>query len=224
MSPRTPGHADAQAKPVVIGLAGGIGAGKSHVARVLGALGCVVSDSDALARAALQEAEVRAALVSWWGAGVLDAQGQVDRVRVGGVVFADPAQRRRLEALVHPRVHAARAAQMEQARRDRAPALVIDAPLLFEAGVDAECDAVVFVECPSSARLARVRARGWSDEELARREAAQWPLDEKRRRCRYVIDNDPARSDVPAQARRVLDDVLRERGRASGTGRGEGSE
>lgn len=207
--------------PVVIGLAGGIGAGKSHVAKVLGDLGCVVSDSDALAKAALQEPGVRGELAAWWGPGVLDDQGRVDRARVGAIVFADPAQRRRLEALVHPRVHAARARQMQEARARGAPALVIDAPLLFEAGVDAECDAVVFVECPAPVRRERVRARGWTDDELARREAAQLPLEEKRRRCRFVIDNDPARTDLPAQARRVLDEVLNEARRRSGTGEGE---
>lgn len=194
-------------RPLVIGLAGGIGAGKSHIARLFAAEGCAVSDSDALARRALDEPDVKAALVQWWGAGMLDAAGVVDRAAVARVVFADPAARGRLESLLHPRVHAARAHQIEQAALAGVPAFVIDAPLLFEAGVDKECDAVVFIDCPRDERLDRVRARGWGEAELARREAAQWPLDRKRYLCQFIIDNSRARHDQPDQVRRVLADL-----------------
>lgn len=196
------------ARPLVIGLAGGIGAGKSHIARLFAAEGCAVSDSDALATRALDEPDVKAALVQWWGPPMLDAAGVVDRAQVARVVFADPGARTRLESLLHPRVHAARARQIEQAALAGVAAFVIDAPLLFEAGVDKECDAVVFIDCPRHERLDRVRARGWDDAELSRREAAQWPLERKRAQCRFAIDNSRARRDQLDQVRRILSELM----------------
>ena len=174
----------------VIGLAGGIGAGKSAVARAMVELGCVVSDSDTLARAALERDDVRAQLVSWWGDGVFGADGAVDRGAVARIVFGDEVQRLRLEALVHPLVRVSRGEAIARAEAAGARAFVIDAPLLFEAGLDAECDVVVFVEAPRAVRLARVRQhRGWDEAELARRESAQLGNDEKRRRADVVVAN-----------------------------------
>ena len=174
----------------VIGLAGGIGAGKSAVARAMVELGCVVSDSDTLARAALERDDVRAQLVSWWGDGVFGADGAVDRGAVARIVFGDDAQRLRLETLVHPLVRVSRGEAIARAEAAGARAFVIDAPLLFEAGLDAECDVVVFVEAPRAVRLARVRQhRGWDEAELARRESAQLGNDEKRRRADVVVAN-----------------------------------
>ncbi|GIW73716.1 MAG: dephospho-CoA kinase [Phycisphaerales bacterium] len=176
---------------LVLGLAGGIGSGKSAVAGILKQMGYVVSDSDAQARAVLERPEVIAELVRTLGPGVVDAQGRPDRRAIADLVFADADKRAALEAIVHPRLHRDRAELIARARAQGAPGVVIDAPLLFEAGVDAECDAVLFVDSPRQARLQRVMAhRGWSAEELARREAAQMPLDEKRRRSDVVIVND----------------------------------
>lgn len=188
-------------RPIVIGLVGGIGAGKSEVARILGELGCVVSDSDAQARAALDEPHVRDQLIAWWGKDILAPDGRVDRAAVAKLVFDKPRERQRLEGLIHPRVRAARRDAHDRAEQTGAPAVVIDAPLLFEADVDRECDAVIFVEAPVGQRRARVRAsRGWDDTELERRESAQLSLEEKRTRSDYVVLND---SDLTALRDRV---------------------
>src|SRR5690606_33711862 len=105
--------------------------------------------------------------------------------------FSLPDAREKLEQIIHPIVHRARLRTLVRARREGAPALVIDAPLLFEAGVDQECDLVVFVDTPLQTRLERVRAgRGWDEAELRRREAAQMDLTEKRQRADEVIMND----------------------------------
>lgn len=177
--------------PLVIGIAGGIGAGKSAAARALGDLGCLVSDSDREAKAELDEPEVRAQLVEWWGGQILGPDDRVDRAAIASVIFEQPAERRRLEALIHPRLRHKRAALRAHAEQIGAPAIVIDAPLLFEAGLDAECDAVVFVDAPREQRLARVRsARGWDEAELDRREQAQRPLAEKRAGSTVVVLND----------------------------------
>lgn len=175
---------------VVIGVAGGIGSGKSTVARMFGELGCVVIDSDVEARAALTREDVIAELRGWWGDGVLDAAGAVDRRAVAKIVFADPGERVRLEGLIHPLIAESRDRQIAEARAAGRPGAVIDAPLLFEAGLDAECDAVVFVDCPWEERLRRVsQTRGWDEPELRRREKAQVPLEEKRRKADYQVVN-----------------------------------
>jgi len=177
-------------KPLVIGLAGGIGAGKSAAAAALADLGCLVSDSDQAAKAELDVPEVRDALVRWWGPRVLGVGGRIDRAQVAAIIFSDPEARRRLEALVHPRLRAARSALIDRAAALDAPGVVIDAPLLFEAGLDTECDAVLFIDAPRELRAARVRAtRGWDEGELERRERAQFPLEQKRARSSAVIEN-----------------------------------
>lgn len=200
---------------LIVGLAGGIGSGKSAVASVLAELGFVVSDSDAGARAVLEMPGVAGELVAALGPGVLDAQGVPDRRAIADAVFGDAGKRRALEAIVHPRLHAQRARLVERARADGAPGVVVDAPLLFEAGVDAECDAVLFVEAPRELRLKRVmEGRGWSGAELDRREAAQLPLDEKRRRSHAVVLNDGDHRALRGRVARALEAL----GVASGPG------
>ncbi len=190
---------------LVLGLIGGIGAGKSAVAAALARRGFQVIDSDKEAKAALDLPRVRDQLVSWWGQDILGAGGRVDRAKVAGIVFSDPAQRRRLEELVHPIVKGTRAQMVARARAQHMRGVVVDAPLLLEAGVDKECDAVLFVDAPLQQRLERVKStRGWTEEELQRRESAQTPLEEKRRRADETIVND---ADLSTLDRRV-DEVL----------------
>lgn len=198
-------------RPVVIGLAGGIGAGKSEVARALEEFGCIVVDSDKAARRALDRADVRETLVGWWGRGVLGPDGRIDRKRVGEIVFADADQRRRLEELVHPIVRKGRMELLEMAREAGAVGVVVDAPLLFEAGLDAECDRVIFVEAPLEIRQQRVReTRGWGAGELERREKVQIPLDAKRRRSDYEVVNNADSGQLRLRVRRLLDQILDE--------------
>lgn len=195
----------------VIGIVGGIGSGKSTVARVLEKLGCKISDSDAEAKALLLVPEIRGLLTSRWGDGVLNEAGEIDRAAIGRVVFADEAEREWLESVIHPRLHAMRADLRAKSEQSGAKGFVIDAPLLFEAGLESECDAVVFVECPQKERLRRVMEyRGWDADELARREKTQLPLDEKRRRSDYLVINAGDRVSMEARVREVFDQIRRE--------------
>ena len=205
------------ARRLVIGLAGGVGAGKSTVAAILARMGCVVADADALAHQALQEAELRATITGWWGPKVLDAAGRIDRAAVARIIFDRPAERKRLESLVHPWIRRRQKELFAAAPRE-ARALVIDAPLLFETGLDRECDAVIFVEAGRETRLARLGAgRGWTQRELDRREASQLPLDVKRSRADYVVVNDGDLDDLTDQVRRILDELnARRRGQGKG--------
>ncbi len=194
----------------VIGLAGGIGSGKSTVARFLEGLGCVVSDSDAEAKACLRDPEVRGLLVARWGSGVLDRGGEIDRSAVARIVFNDEGERAWLESVIHPRLERTRRSKFERAAASGAAGLVIDAPLLFEAGLDKGCDAVIFVDCPRSERLRRVReSRGWDESELDRREKAQMPLDEKRRRSDYVVLNTGDPDDLETGVREAFEQIRR---------------
>ena len=127
---------------------------------------------------------------------------------LGRALFADPALRADVERIMHPRIEARRRAQFAAAPLSTR-ALIIDAPLLFEVGLERECDAVLFVDTPRDLRLARVRAsRGWDDAELARREASQIPLEEKRRRSSDLVANtgDPAALEAAVAA--ALDAII----------------
>jgi dephospho-CoA kinase len=191
----------------VIGLAGGIGAGKSTVGRILAELGCLVTESDADGRAALRDREIRAKLVEWWGADVLDGDGEIDRSAVARIVFADPEQRKRLESLTHPWIERRRMEQWDAASPETR-AFVIDAPLLFESGLDANCDVVIFVDADRALRTRRVATeRGWDEAELTRREESQMLLDEKRSRADYVVENNGDQEALKAQVRRILNEI-----------------
>ncbi|MEQ8850395.1 MAG: dephospho-CoA kinase [Phycisphaerales bacterium] len=204
-------------KPTVLGIAGGVGSGKSTVARAFERRGFLVSDSDAQTGAVLRSQEVKDQLRAWWGEGVIGSDGEVDRSAVARIVFASEDERRRLEGLIHPRLHKTRRALIARVGRLGAPGVIIDAPLLFEAGVDAECDAVVFVETPRETRLERVRAsRGWDEAELDRREKAQMPLERKRERSDYVIINAGHADDLDREVSRVLEAIRTDRSPSDG--------
>jgi dephospho-CoA kinase len=201
--------------PPLLGLTGPPGAGKSTVARELGALGCVVSDSDALARAAFDDPEIRRTILRWWGERVLCRDGihgaapqappPLDRRAIADLVFAAPAERARLEALIHPWIARQREALFATAP-EGTPALVIDAALLLETGLGSACDSVILVDCPLELRRSRVKSsRSWSAAELARREAAQWPLERKRASANFEVRTD---CDLPTLRHRVAE-VLR---------------
>ena len=191
-----------------IGIAGGIGSGKSEVARLLARLSCEVCVSDEAARAVLAEPAVRDAVVARAGPGVRAPDGSVDRAALGRAIFADAGLRAGIERIMHPRIEALRRAQFARAPLSTR-AFIIDAPLLFEVGLERECDAVIFVDSPRPLRLARVQAtRGWDDAELARREASQIPLEEKRRRSTDVVENSLDRAALEASVRRALEAIV----------------
>lgn len=198
-------------KPI-IGLCGGIGAGKSTVAAELARLGCLVIDSDALNDEVLREPEVVRTLRGWWGPQVVRPDGTLDRQAVARIVFDDREQRRRLESLVHPLIARRRENMIARGIKDPAvKAIVLDSPLLLECQLDRLCDRVVYVEADRKQRLERLsRTRGWDLEELARREACQMPLSEKRRRADYVIRNDADRRELRQRVATVLEHILAE--------------
>jgi len=196
-------------KPV-IGLLGGIGSGKSLVARQFEELGCGVVDADQLAREAYGDPAVIEQIVQWWGKAVIKENGEIDRGKIAGIVFENEEEKRRLEGLIHPKVLEARAGLSVQFQADAAVvAIVEDCPLLLEVGLDKACDVLIFVDSPRDQRLARVAGtRGWDEEELARREKNQMGLDKKADRADYVLKNDAGEAECFAHVRRVLSQIL----------------
>lgn len=172
----------------IIGLVGGIASGKSSVAESLAVLRPGVAvDADAIARRVLERRAVRKAVARRFpGTGRRD--GRIDREKLAAVVFSDPTALRELEAILHPPVRRGIVRAIERAGRDEV--VYIDAPLLQESGLDALCDAVIYVACPARVRRARTRRnRGWTEAEHRRREASQWPCARKRARADLVVDN-----------------------------------
>ncbi|MCG8601017.1 MAG: dephospho-CoA kinase [Verrucomicrobiales bacterium] len=199
----------AHPKPV-IGLLGGPGSGKSTVARAFESLGCEIIDADQLAHQAIQADQIKQQLRTWWGDDVLTPSGQIDRKAVGRIVFNSEAELRRLESVLHPLVNAGRLKRREYlfAQPD-CVAVIEDCPLLLETGLDRQCDALVFIDCPFDVRLERLSAsRGWDASELRRREERQAPLDTKRQSADYVISNAGPDDSVLEQARGVLQQIV----------------
>ncbi len=198
-----------QRKPI-IGIAGGIGSGKSFVAGLMGEMSCRVIHADDQVRQAYLDPHIRSTLLSWWGPAVIGADGSVNRPEIARRIFADSAQRQRLEHLLHPWI----ALQRDQIMADEAKnpnifAFVWDTPLLFETGLEAACDAVVFVDAPEDMRFSRVKAsRGWEPDEIIRREKLQWSLDKKRKASHYVVVNTADAAASRSQVREILSRIL----------------
>ena len=193
-----------------IGIIGGIGSGKSTIANMFRALGCIVSEADANIQYLLTTKEVIQELVSWWGDAVLQEDGQVNKKAIADIVFADTQERKRLEGFLHPKARLLQEEQFSKAN-STTPALVIDAPLLLESGLDELCDAIVYVDVSEKTRIERVeKSRGWTGAELLKREASQTPLDKKRKVADYVVINEGEVTAVQNCVAQILEEICRQ--------------
>lgn len=191
-----------------MGLTGGVASGKSTVSAMLAELGAVVIDADLLAREVVAKGTPGlAAVVEEFGPGVLTADGELDRPAVGAIVFADETRRRRLEAIIHPRVRA-RGAELEAGASPGA-LVVHDIPLLAETGQGAAFDAVLVVDVPEEVQLDRmVRLRGMSEEEARARIAAQASREERTAIATHVIDNHGTHEDLRQRVAEVFEELV----------------
>jgi len=184
-----------------IALTGGIATGKSHVLDQLRKRGVPCIDSDTLAHGVTSAGtEATAAIADRFGTDILAPDGSVNRAKLGAIVFADPAARNDLEAIVHPAVYRAIAAGLRGFELlGDSPFAVVDIPLLYETGAEKDFDRVVVTACSPDLQLARLRERGMSETEARQRLAAQWPTDEKAARADFVIRTDGAFEDTDRQ-------------------------
>jgi dephospho-CoA kinase len=192
-----------------VGLTGGIGAGKSEVSRLLAARGAVVIDADAVAREVVEPGTPGLAeVVAAFGPGVLRPGGDLDRPRLGEIVFADPELRARLNAIVHPKV-AARMSELEQAA-GTAGIVVHDVPLIAENGLAGGYDVVVVVDAPPSVQLDRLMTRrGMTREQAEARMAAQASRPQRLAIAGLVIDNSGSLSELGRQVGELWTELRR---------------
>lgn len=204
-------HVDPKRIKPMIGLIGGIGAGKSAVADVLRSLGATVIDSDRLVHQQLGDPAIIRELASWWGSSVLNEDGTVDRRSVARIVFGDPIELKRLEALLYPKIETERRDIVARCEADPAvKAVVLDAPKLVEVGLHKACDAVIFVHTDRGTRIQRLLDnRGWSQEEMEKREKLMDPLDKKMALADYVVENHAGLAELRSQVEGVFSSVLK---------------
>jgi dephospho-CoA kinase len=196
-----------------VALTGGIATGKSHVLEAFRKLGVPCLDADVLAHGVTSAGtEATAAIAARFGQDILAPDGSVNRAKLGPVVFADPAARRDLERIIHPPVYRAIAAGLRafELLGDCSLA-VVDVPLLFETGHQAEFDTVIVTVCPIEAQMARLLDRGVAEREARQRIAAQWPNDEKARRADFVITTDGSLEETEEQVGRVFQNLATRR-------------
>lgn len=190
-----------------VGLTGGIASGKSTVACILRDLDCPILEADPLGHELLEQGQAAYnEIVAEFGNGVLDSYGKVDRSKLGAIVFADAAQRAKLNQILHPRILDVVRKWFVALDRSGGPELaVVEAALIFEAGFNKELDRVVVCWCRPEQQLERLEERGLSPENARLRIAAQMPVDEKRRMADEVIDCSGTIEETERQAAKLVE-------------------
>jgi|694.fasta_scaffold14974_11 dephospho-CoA kinase len=203
----------ARKSPNVIALTGGIGSGKSSVARFFEKWGAAVVDADQLARAAVAPGTAGLqALTEKFGQQILEEDGQLDREKLGTIVFTDPASRKFVESVIHPIVRTMWLEKLELLKRNPMLDLIVYVvPLFFESGMKyPEVKKVLLVTSPEEARMQRITERdGLSPEAVRARMRAQLSDDEKKRRSDYVIENDSTFGELEARVRLLFSQLAR---------------
>jgi dephospho-CoA kinase len=191
-----------------IAITGPTGAGKSRFCRLLAARGAEVIEADALGHEVLERAPVREAVAAAFGQDVLEPDGRIDRSVLGPRVFADPAARARLDALVHPALAAACEERLARARRAGSPLVILEAAVYFLLPGPPPVDLVVTVTAPEAVRLARLRAQGLDPERARARIRAQAHLEAHWGRADRIIDNDGDEVALAVAAERLWRDLV----------------
>jgi len=194
---------------LIVGLTGGIGAGKSTVANMFAQLGALTIDADQLARQAIEKGSPGFnEVISTFGEEIL-SDGEIDRLRLGSIVFKDSSKRKELESIIHPRVQEALAQKIKSL--SPGDILIYEIPLLVETGAAGKFDYIITVESDIENRLDRLFERGLEEDEAQRRIAAQASQSERESVADYVVVNDGERADLFADVARVWEGELQPR-------------
>jgi dephospho-CoA kinase len=189
----------------VLGLTGGVGMGKSTAAQLLRDRGVRVVDTDDLARQIVEPGQpALAEVLAGFGPEMAGPDGRLRRKELARRVFADPAARRQLEAILHPRIRMLWRAQVEAWRTEGHRLAVVVIPLLFETKAEAELDGTICVACSVATQQERLLARGWSPEQIEQRNRAQWPIAQKIARADYLVWTEAGLDVHAAQIERIL--------------------
>ena len=189
----------AKSIPKVIGLVGGIASGKSSAADVLVELGAVKIDADAIGHELLTRATVMRQVSIALGPKIVDQESNppvIDRQKLAGMVFStDPAAKqnlKKLEAILHPQIHAESIRRLRRLTESEEPplAVVLDAPLLIEANWAPTCDWILYLDASYESRVSRANKRGWTEQHFRDRESAQYPLEVKKKAATHVIPSE----------------------------------
>lgn len=188
-----------KSKPI-LGLVGGIGAGKSTAAKLLESHGGFVIDADSIGHEVLDRPEIQAQIAARWG-NVVRSDQRIDRRKLARIVFGSPEERRKLEEIVFPYIRQACEDRIHAAMTDvTTKFVVLDAAVLLEAGWSGICDRILYIEAPRELRLSRLKSRsGWSADDLDARESAQWTAEKKKQWTNAVVCNDGSRDELEAK-------------------------
>ncbi len=193
----------------LFGLTGGIASGKSTVSRMLRELGAHVLDADVIAREVVEPGTPGLAAIAARFPNVLTPDGRLDRAKLGARVFADPAERAALNAIIHPLVGQAFLEKMQALAGQGLERVIYDVPLLIENGLQAGMDGVLLIWVPRHLQKARLMARDGLDEVAAEaRIGAQLPLDDKRQHATWIVDNSGDLASTRAQVEQVWQAML----------------
>ncbi|MFD2370041.1 dephospho-CoA kinase [Brevibacillus sp. GCM10020057] len=197
---------------MILGLTGGIATGKSTVTGMLRERGIPVIDADQIAREVVEPGKpAYEAIVRHFGREILLADGQIDRKKLGEIVFSDESQRQKLNAIVHPEVRRVMREEAEAAEAGGADIVFMDIPLLFESKLQHMVEKIVVVYAPADMQLARMIERDELEEEQAqKRLRAQFPIDQKRADADFLIDNSASREETERQVEEMLAQIRAE--------------
>ena len=206
-----------QKSVVILGVTGGIGSGKSTVAQKFASMGAILVDADKIASTLLGDRKIKESIVEEFGESVLDGHGSVYRTYLAHAAFESKKNLEKLNKIMHPRISAEIASQVEKVEKALAKKgkgnknkemIVIDAPLLFEAGLDKMCDATLYADTDLDTRLKRTEEqRGWTKDELERRENFQESPAKKKKKATFVVDNTKALDTLEGQLKEVFEQL-----------------
>ncbi|WP_312117910.1 dephospho-CoA kinase [Brevibacillus reuszeri] len=199
---------------MILGLTGGIATGKSTVTAMLRERGIPVIDADQIAREVVEPGKpAYEAIVRHFSRDILLEDGQIDRKKLGEVVFSDESERQKLNAIVHPEVRRVMRQEAEAAEANGEQIVFMDIPLLYESKLQYLVEKIVVVYAPGDMQLARMMERDELDEEQAKKRLrAQFPIDQKKLEADFLIDNSQSREETQRQVEDLLTVIRAEPG------------
>ena len=198
-------------RPYIIGLTGGIGTGKSEAAKFLASLGAVHLDADAISHELTEPGgEALEPIRAEFGEGVFREDGTLDRRALANITFSDPARKRALEAILHPRIQRDIMRGIDRAAEEGAKVVILDVPLLFETGMDALCDETWVLSADPETQVARVMMRDHINrEQVEARIQSQMPVEEKKKLATQVIPTERPMEKTQAELAALFQQVLK---------------